>query len=395
MTLPKSLTTVTPFSKTLAAVLFITLPFAGFWLGMEYEYLYATPNNPSVLGVSGFCISIYSYLLLGVYLMKVLIGITLIILLIMYSVKRKRGAVSRRYLVGATVILGIEIIIWGLLLASYNYAEQQGRTCRSTGVYSSQPVPEEILINEGTSQVLIKDRQKLVFPSAAMVELTGNTLWFSYAENISPAERWAFKRGITVSANGYLHTFKDVVCNEESRFFGDYYANVVTQCTMQSTVARDTDRTMPSYDGVSVNFSSVVSDQVPRYRILNRLNESDPWIAVSIPYFQIFKRSDGSAVNVVSPKEDIVGIYTNYGHAAITIETKDILAKETKTVEHGPLVLHLQPVELTCAGIYREADGSCYQLDESGVTYNIVNFTLTIEQSDNSGRYPLLLDLKK
>ncbi|PIR43231.1 hypothetical protein COV24_03710 [candidate division WWE3 bacterium CG10_big_fil_rev_8_21_14_0_10_32_10] len=37
MKLPKQLTTVTPFSKILFAVLFITLPFLGFWLGMEYE----------------------------------------------------------------------------------------------------------------------------------------------------------------------------------------------------------------------------------------------------------------------------------------------------------------------------------------------------------------------
>lgn len=37
MALPKFLTTVTSFSKILAAVLFITLPFAGFYLGLQYE----------------------------------------------------------------------------------------------------------------------------------------------------------------------------------------------------------------------------------------------------------------------------------------------------------------------------------------------------------------------
>lgn len=36
MVFPKSFTTVTMFSKIIAAVLFITLPFVGFWLGMEY-----------------------------------------------------------------------------------------------------------------------------------------------------------------------------------------------------------------------------------------------------------------------------------------------------------------------------------------------------------------------
>src|SRR3989339_1754513 len=45
MTLPKSLTTVTSFSKILATVLFITLPFLGFYLGMEYEKT-VIPNLP-------------------------------------------------------------------------------------------------------------------------------------------------------------------------------------------------------------------------------------------------------------------------------------------------------------------------------------------------------------
>lgn len=35
--LPRSLTTVTPFSKLLAAILFITLPFVGFYLGLHYQ----------------------------------------------------------------------------------------------------------------------------------------------------------------------------------------------------------------------------------------------------------------------------------------------------------------------------------------------------------------------
>jgi hypothetical protein len=35
--LPKSLTTVTPFSKALAMILFILLPFVGFYLGMNYQ----------------------------------------------------------------------------------------------------------------------------------------------------------------------------------------------------------------------------------------------------------------------------------------------------------------------------------------------------------------------
>jgi hypothetical protein len=34
---PKQLTTVTPFSKTIAIILFILLPFIGFYIGMQYQ----------------------------------------------------------------------------------------------------------------------------------------------------------------------------------------------------------------------------------------------------------------------------------------------------------------------------------------------------------------------
>ncbi len=37
MNLPKSLTTVTLLSKIIAGILFIILPFLGFWLGREYQ----------------------------------------------------------------------------------------------------------------------------------------------------------------------------------------------------------------------------------------------------------------------------------------------------------------------------------------------------------------------
>jgi hypothetical protein len=38
-TLPRQLTTVTPLSKTIAVLLFIFLPFVGFYLGMKYQQL--------------------------------------------------------------------------------------------------------------------------------------------------------------------------------------------------------------------------------------------------------------------------------------------------------------------------------------------------------------------
>jgi len=48
MPLPKSLTTVTPFSKALAMGLFILLPFVGFWFGTQYGGTYTAENTISV-----------------------------------------------------------------------------------------------------------------------------------------------------------------------------------------------------------------------------------------------------------------------------------------------------------------------------------------------------------
>ncbi len=43
--LPTWLTTVTPFSKTLAMILFILLPFLGFYLGMKYQQQVTIPSS--------------------------------------------------------------------------------------------------------------------------------------------------------------------------------------------------------------------------------------------------------------------------------------------------------------------------------------------------------------
>ena len=45
--LPSWLTTVTPLSKILAMILFITFPFVGFYLGMKYQER-ITVNTPSI-----------------------------------------------------------------------------------------------------------------------------------------------------------------------------------------------------------------------------------------------------------------------------------------------------------------------------------------------------------
>lgn len=49
MSLPKSFTTVTPFSKLLALFLFITLPFLTFYLGLAFNPYQTAPQQQSPL----------------------------------------------------------------------------------------------------------------------------------------------------------------------------------------------------------------------------------------------------------------------------------------------------------------------------------------------------------
>jgi len=43
--LPKSWTTVTPFSRKLALLLFILLPIVAFWYGIQYEKILVSQNG--------------------------------------------------------------------------------------------------------------------------------------------------------------------------------------------------------------------------------------------------------------------------------------------------------------------------------------------------------------
>ncbi len=55
MKLPKELTTVTPFSKALAVILFITLPFFGFYLGLLYQKSLTVPSGRACTLESKIC----------------------------------------------------------------------------------------------------------------------------------------------------------------------------------------------------------------------------------------------------------------------------------------------------------------------------------------------------
>lgn len=52
-TLPKSLTTVTTFSKIIALILFILMPFIGFYIGIKYQKTLDSMNNLTPVVISG------------------------------------------------------------------------------------------------------------------------------------------------------------------------------------------------------------------------------------------------------------------------------------------------------------------------------------------------------
>jgi hypothetical protein len=59
--LPKSLTTVTTFSKSLALILFIALPFLGFYLGFNYASILDQSNQNSQTVIQKININLSSF----------------------------------------------------------------------------------------------------------------------------------------------------------------------------------------------------------------------------------------------------------------------------------------------------------------------------------------------
>lgn len=245
--------------------------------------------------------------------------------------------------------------------------------------------------SEGTLQISAGERLK--FPSGAIIELENNQLYFSYNEGVPRQERLSFDKKITVYVNGYLHKLESVDCKKETQFFGDYWAPVVTGCNMQSSIVREEKPSLSSYRGTLVNFPSVANKDVSRFRTI----QEEPWIAVSVPYFQIAKGGEGSVVNVVSPREDVVNVYTNFGRVDFQFGADELNNKMAKTAVKGPLTISLVPQELSCAPPYKIGGGNCYVLEWKGTkttTYNLVNFLLTIDEQGSSDDYPLLIDIE-
>lgn len=242
----------------------------------------------------------------------------------------------------------------------------------------------------GTLQISAGESFK--FPSGAIIELENSQLYFSYNEEVPREERFSFDKKITVYVNGYLHILERVDCKKETQFFGDYWAPVVTGCNMKSSIALVEKPSLASYKGALVNFPSVANKDVSRFRTI----QEEPWIAVSVPYFQIAKGGEGSVVNVVSPREDVVNVYTNFGRVDFQFGADDLNNKNGKTAVKGPLTISLVPKELSCAPPYKVGE-NCYVLEWKGTkttTYNIVNFLLTIDEQGSSVDYPLLIDIE-
>ena len=240
----------------------------------------------------------------------------------------------------------------------------------------------------------IRNGESLIFPSGAILELEGNSLYFSNNADVPRTERLSFTKKIAAYVSGYSHILEEIDCEKETRFFDDYYAPVVTQCSMQSSVFSDAKPSIPSYNSVAINFSSVASKNISRFRTL----QEEQWVAIWVPYFQIAKSREGVVVNVVSPKEDTVSVYTNYGRGRFQFDAAELNNLQQKTIEVGPLTITLAPLELTCVGTYQESDGSCYTLSWEGkstTSYNVVNFRITIEEKASPVDYPILVDIEK
>ncbi len=194
---------------------------------------------------------------------------------------------------------------------------------------------------------------------------------------------------MTVYVNGYMHELKKIKCNKETKFFDDYWAEVTTDCDLEVAVERSSLPTIPAYDNQKYKFYSRINDNKEPYIGYRQLSY-DSLLKADVPYFQIFLRKDGGAVNVVSPQNETVVIYTHYGSAGITWKAGEIIAKQNKTAALGPLTIYVRPAEVNCFVPYKKPDGSCSG-DVVGTTYNAITFEVWIDDSGRKTDTPIIL----
>ena len=133
MILPKQLTTITSFTKILAGILFITLPFVGFYLGMEYEQYLNTIAHSIILEISTFalCSVIPWYLLLAfaVIIISLVSAVATLIWAFVYFFLKRKSLNSKKYWLKFIKVIAIEIVIAGIALVVINISKNQYSGC--------------------------------------------------------------------------------------------------------------------------------------------------------------------------------------------------------------------------------------------------------------------------
>jgi len=257
----------------------------------------------------------------------------------------------------------------------------------------SKAVPTKVVVrgtrfNGGNAKVNVKQGENLIFPSGARITLMGTSMRFVSDEGVANDKGWSFTQ-MKVYANGYMHDLKQIKCNKEIKFFDDYWAEVTTSCDAEVSVKKSAAPAVPTYSKQKYTFYSRINDQKEPHIGFRQLSY-DTLLKAYVPYFQLFFRTDGGVVNVVSPQNETVVIYTSYGSVGISWKAEEIKAKQDKTVSIGPLVVHMRPAVIDCFVPYRGMDGKCHG-DKVGTTYNAITFEVWVENAGNRDDAPTIL----
>jgi hypothetical protein len=181
--------------------------------------------------------------------------------------------------------------------------------------------------------------------------------------------------------NSYLVEIQNTGCNKERQFFGDYWATVTTDCTLQ-VVSRQEEAPIRNLEP----FTKTLTTTVPfNNQISSDINT--PFIYLKMPelYVRNFSTpyssenislSSGKPPNRSTSFWDI-GVITAYGIETVRYEAQEIWDKETKQVNTGPLTTTSTIDNLECRVIFTGDEGQ--QNEQCDVT---ISFSFSQDETN-------------
>ena len=232
----------------------------------------------------------------------------------------------------------------------------------------------------GKSEVLLSDGEsRITFGGGTPLEVvSGKNRNLNDIHNIN----YLSISGVLSFYNkGYLIDIKNTGCRKQRKFFGDYWAEVTTDCTLDISTLQQ--------DAPIKHFEPFSKEVTTQTSFNNSVNQPDgPLVHVVMPKLSIQNFSTkftsenvslqaGSMTSYSTSTPWDILIVTSYGIETIRYNSQEIWDKEIKEVKTGPLTTKSEVKNLDCRVVFTGDEGQ--QTQQCNVT---VEFSFSQDQEN-------------